>query len=424
LDLSPEKLLLTCILPPRGSQPPPLVGRAAEREALNRHLAPDEPLSFRSYVLHGTGGVGKTALAEACFWDLLPAQSAAFWVDASESSRLAAQFAEIARTVDCVDESRRLNDAACIEDALNWFEVVSSPWLLVLDGADDVEAVRDFLPHAESGAVGRILVTSRSKQVKEQFQSVALDDIQGDILSPLSPLSEAEAVQLLVRETGDETPLLTVKPAALSAARELGGRPLALMSVASRLKTERQPLRVYMETHFARPPPWWLQPRPCYLVDLYDLPRDAQYLLQFLSVLGPNPIAKRTLQSWLQSWHIGEPALDDAILALLSLDGFTFSTDKQELSLEPAVSFEVTARLTAEQWVRHLSMALAIFVREWPTLGGIEERDEPEAGRWLSCEALYPWVNYVRKLGGSDGRSRVITAAAGRSRLLTVSRLF
>lgn len=426
LNPSPEKLLLTCILPPRGFQPPPLVGRAAEREALKRHLAytPDEPLSFRSYVLHGSGGVGKTALAEACFWDLLPALSAAFWVDASDASRLAAQFAEIARTVDCVDESRRLDDTACIEAALAWFEAVDSPWLLVLDGADDVNVLGNFLPHADSGVVGRILVTTRNEQVKVQFQSLPLDDIQGDILSPLSPLSESEAVQLLVRETGDETPLLTVKPTALSAVRQLGVRPLVLLSVASRLKTERQSLRMYMETHFARPPPWWQQPRPGYLVDLCDLPRGAQHLLQFLSMLGPNPIPKRTLQSWLQSWNVTEAALDDAILALSFQDGFTLSAAEQELSLEPAVSYEVNARLTAEQWVSNLSMALAIFVGEWPMLGGIEERYEPEAGRWPGCEALFPFLSHLRKLGGSDGRSRVVTAATDRSGLVAIARLF
>ena len=98
-----------------------------------------------------------------------------------------------------------------------------SDWLLLLDSADDLAVLRDWLPEGDSGTV---IITSRSAAVGGLAQPVELE-----------PLDDDSAARFLLRRArltaADEAAEPALMAAAVQIARLAGGLPLALEQAGS-----------------------------------------------------------------------------------------------------------------------------------------------------------------------------------------------
>lgn len=284
--------------------------------------------------------------------------------------------------------------------------------------------LREFWPSPDNGALGTVLVTTRNVRIKESFQTPSIQEAHHVFLEPLP---EAEAVELILRETGgssEEVP--GTREMALTAARELGGLPVAIVDMASEIKRDSSSVQAYMESYLARQPSWWGRKGGAddgalryLLVDLDSLPSDALHLVRFLSMLGPNTFSRSNLRTW-KLFGAGDKqrkALDNAILALSSFPAFAIN-EKDKLSLQAAAGHEINSLMTINQWTECFSIAIDLFCKMWPKPDGIQNRYK--AGRWPRCEAVFRFIDPVCKMYRSKG----MTLAPACLRSMDVVKLF
>ena len=196
-----------------------LKGREVELEALEKGLeGVASGVIQRPEVLHGLGGVGKTALAVEHAWRCRERYSGVFFVRAEAPEQLRAGLGELA-TVLNLPETR--DEEATVRCVLGWLEVHPG-WLLILDSVNDEDArgaVKALMPRLVEG---RVMITSRLKNWPAQFQRI-----------PIGTLALEDAVAFLLdraaqrMETSDEAEQVE------ALAKELGHLPLALEQAAA-----------------------------------------------------------------------------------------------------------------------------------------------------------------------------------------------
>jgi predicted ATPase/DNA-binding winged helix-turn-helix (wHTH) protein len=219
---------------PRGHLPEaiePLIGRARDRAALGRLVA-----AHRLVTLLGSGGVGKTRLAQAVAADLLPGfGDGAWWI-------ALAPLADPERVPDAVAHALRLTlggraDAArAVAGRLR-----DSRALLVLDNAEHLlGGVRALV-----GALGElapsvhVLVTSQAPLQLPGEQRLRLAPLSLPDGSGVAACRSSDAVALFEARARSVDPSFTLDEATWEAAadvcRRLDGIPLAIELAAARL---------------------------------------------------------------------------------------------------------------------------------------------------------------------------------------------
>lgn len=134
---------------------------------------------------------------------------AIFWVDASNIQNAAESWKKIAKI-----GGRDPNEEA----GKHWLSNLQSPWLLIIDNADNSEEfIQDHFP---SGDRGSILVTTRNPRLK-------INATVG--FMSLDRLEESEANDLLHKATNHEPWDQSARSSASSIAKHLGYLPLALV---------------------------------------------------------------------------------------------------------------------------------------------------------------------------------------------------
>jgi len=177
------------------------VGRASVLSSIYDRLRPNSSENTAGrpfvYVLCGLGGVGKTQVALQFAMQFNDAFQVILFAHADESVNLLNDFARFAIRLGLVDPDEQ-DSLYCSEQLRKWFEETDIPWLLILDNADDPgPGFWEFWPQDVKGS-GSILITTRTQQLAVTFRCPVL-----------APLSEAEAVDLLVRSTSSDTHAVT-----------------------------------------------------------------------------------------------------------------------------------------------------------------------------------------------------------------------
>ncbi|MFD9075219.1 SAV_2336 N-terminal domain-related protein, partial [Streptomyces lasiicapitis] len=200
------------------------VGRAAEFRRLDEELlasrshAVDGP---RAVVVHGMGGVGKTALAVrwAAGEAVRATVSPVWWLTAHSRSDLTEGLAHLANTLNpALPQVTREQSS---EWAVTWLATHGN-WVLILDDAENPADVGALLSRLGRG--GRVLITSRFAHGWEGVGPV----LHLDVMEP------ADAVELLRVLAGTDMPTGD----ASSVAEAVGYLPLALEQAAAYMARE------------------------------------------------------------------------------------------------------------------------------------------------------------------------------------------
>lgn len=195
------------------------------RDAVTRMLeskileqpAPDRPYQQKRFVLYGLGGSGKTQFCLKFVQDNRDRFWGIFWIDASSIENAERALSQIGQ----------LGGLGATHDAgMYWLTGLDTPWLLVIDNADDptIDYSRFFPP----GERGHILVTSRNSDCK----------IHATIgYYEFGNMEEEDAITLLLKAADqDGIDDLQVREVARPIAKTLGYLALALIQAGASIR--------------------------------------------------------------------------------------------------------------------------------------------------------------------------------------------
>ncbi|MFO1430297.1 MAG: tetratricopeptide repeat protein [Candidatus Competibacteraceae bacterium] len=188
-------------------------------------------------ALTGLGGIGKTQIAMEYAYRQQTQYQAVLWVRADSRESLIAGFVSLAGLLDLPEKAAKEQEK--VVAAVQRWLTDNKGWLLVLDNADEVELVRDYVPAPIQGSV---LITTRAS---------ALGGIARPL--PVTPLTPAEGALLLLRRAGlvafdaalEDAPAAERKQAE-ALAEALAGLPLALDQAGAFIEETQTTLEEYL----------------------------------------------------------------------------------------------------------------------------------------------------------------------------------
>jgi tetratricopeptide (TPR) repeat protein len=266
-------------------------------------------------ALSGIGGIGKTQTALEYAHRHLNKYDHALWATAASREALVVAYGKIADLLK-LSESKDKDQTLAVEAVKHWLSS-HEDWLLILDNADDLDLVREFMP---LGKKGHVLLTTRSRAPREVARRLDIEEMG----------AEEGALFLLRRakRIAEDAPLDVASEADQATAKEitaqLDGLPLALDQAGA-----------------------FIEEAGCGLADYLDLYRHRvpDLLLRRGVLAGDHPSPVATCALSFQKIENGNPAAAELLrfCAFLSPDGIpeeVFSEGAAELGpvLEPVVS--------------------------------------------------------------------------------------
>jgi len=208
---------------------------------LRQHLHAGQTLALsQPQAINGLGGVGKTQVALEYAYRHAQEYQAVFWIRADSRDALVAGFLEMAHALHLPerDEQDHIVIVAAVKD---WFSQHPS-WLLILDNADDLSLLPEFLP---TPVRGHLLLTTRAQALGRLANRIEIET-----------LNLETAALLLLRRAGLlalDAPLAqaeqSVRLAATQISEELDGLPLALDQAGAYLEETRCGLQQYLDLY-------------------------------------------------------------------------------------------------------------------------------------------------------------------------------
>ncbi len=148
------------------------------REALLAHLYAilhHEKAAALTQAISGLGGIGKTQLAVEYAYLNRDKYQYILWTTATTYETLFTDFVTLAELLDLPEKASQ--DQIITVNAVKWWLERSSHWLLIIDNADDLELIRDFLP---TRGKGHVILTTRSQATGALAQPLEVTNLEQD----------------------------------------------------------------------------------------------------------------------------------------------------------------------------------------------------------------------------------------------------
>jgi hypothetical protein len=222
---------------------PFFTGRSQLLERLHKQLSHSKSAALtQSAALSGLGGIGKTQTAIEYAYRYRDEYSAVFWVRADSRETLISDYIAIAQLLSLPghDAPEQMQVVATVK---RWLQEQQG-WLLILDNADDLSLLPDFLPREGKG---QLLFTTRTQATGKIARSLSVEKME-----------VSEGIRLVLRRAKlleEDEPLETVSAATRTTAQQLveqlDGLPLALDQAGAYIEETGCSLSEYL-TLYAR----------------------------------------------------------------------------------------------------------------------------------------------------------------------------
>lgn len=377
-----EKPLFPGALPPIWNVPhhrnPNFTGRQELLDGLRAALTSEGTAALtQPQAIHGLGGVGKTQLATEYAYRYAGEYDLVWWVPSEEPSALAATYAGLARALN-LPEQDAAEQAVIIDAVKRWLDH-NGNWLLILDNAQNPDAVHRYLPQA---ATGHVLITSRDPNWSSIARSL-----------PLETFPREQAVEFLLKRTGQSD-----EEAADRLAEALGDLPLALEQAGAYIEETGTTLADYLELFQVRsgellsrgqPPGYQATVATTWELSLQQLSKPAADLMSLFSFLAPDDIPRCLLEDGVA--HLPEPlaamvanpiALNDVVA---QLRGYSLVQDGDDgWFVHRLIQLVVRGQFTDDNAKSWAHAALQIVNSSFPS----DITNHPVA--WPTCARLLP----------------------------------
>jgi tetratricopeptide (TPR) repeat protein len=191
-------------------------------------------------AVSGLGGVGKTQIALEYAYRYYQEYEAVLWTRADTREALISGFVVFAALLQLPHQAER-DQLKLVQAVKDWLRN-NTGWLVLLDNADELALVQDFLPPAGRG---HTLLTTRAASMGRLAQRIEVD-----------PLDSEPGALLLLRRAGRlgaDAPLEQAKASERVIARqitqEVGGLPLALDQAGAYIEETQSSLADYLQLY-------------------------------------------------------------------------------------------------------------------------------------------------------------------------------
>ncbi|GHO94447.1 tetratricopeptide repeat protein [Reticulibacter mediterranei] len=215
-------------------------------KALHKQLAQQkrsQSATALTQAISGLGGIGKTQTALEYAWRYGKEYRCVLWVNASSAENLLADYVKFAATQHIPGYDAQ--DQRTAPPAVKAWLEQQRDWLLILDNADDLAMIQDFLP----GGVhmrGHILLTTRANSV-------------GPLIRPIevSRMDHDDGVDLLLKRSrmlveGHRLRKKELRAIAETLVEEMDGLPLAIDQAAGYIDERKCSIQDYLQLYQSR----------------------------------------------------------------------------------------------------------------------------------------------------------------------------
>lgn len=237
-----------CPLPPLWNVPwsrnPFFLGREDVLTRLATMLQGEQKTALTQlHAISGMGGIGKTQLALEYAYRHRQNYHAVFWGHANTKEALISTFVSIAHLLDLTQKDEQ--DQMIAVEAVKAWLAERSQWLLILDNADELVLIKEYLPPAFQG---HVLLTTRAQAMGGVARKLEVEVMQPEI----GALFLMRRAGLLAPETPLEEADTTKVTAAKELSEELGGLPLALDQSGAYIEETECSLTQYLQSYRTR----------------------------------------------------------------------------------------------------------------------------------------------------------------------------